>query len=220
MTVPEPERSASRRVGVADVVSALPDLGLAGAFLITWIAPEALGGGMVGYLLLVMLLEFIIIHSSAFMGSVVMAAGDRRKKILSLLGFGAFYSLFVAGFCAGFSVWWPMGAFWGLTLNRLLGAVVGQVPRGEEQLLVRAGWAASACFYLLFVAVTVILPVPELGLTAAVARSQHLPGGGLWVDEPHRVLAFGFLYFTAVALSEIWRHAWFVSGLPAPNAEP
>ncbi|MDP3773600.1 MAG: hypothetical protein Q8Q85_04970 [Gemmatimonadales bacterium] len=38
---------------------------------------------------------------------------------------------------------------------------------------------------------------------------QRLPGAGLpWTDEPQRVIAAGYLYFMALALSEITDFAW------------
>lgn len=127
-------------------LSALPDFGLAATFLVTWIAPHALGARMVFDLTLVMLLEFIVVHSSAFMGNVLVGDLNRRKKTAAVLGLGAFYSLFVAGFSLGFHTWWPMLAFWGLTLNRLLSVLLGQAPTGREKTLVMGGWAISvAC---------------------------------------------------------------------------
>ncbi|TPW15194.1 MAG: hypothetical protein FD129_941, partial [bacterium] len=39
-----------------------------------------------------------------------------------------------------------------------------------------------------------------LGLTPAVHSRLGLEGGGIWIDEPHRVLAFGVAYFLAQGL--------------------
>ena len=50
------------------VINAAPDFGLSGAYLITWFYPTAFGEHFVVHIMLVMLLEFIIVHSSGFMG--------------------------------------------------------------------------------------------------------------------------------------------------------
>jgi hypothetical protein len=107
-----------------------------------------------------------------------------------------FYSIFVGGFALSFKTWWPLGAFWGLSLNRLLGSLVGQAPKGREKDLVQQGWGVSAVLYLLFTFATLLLPIPRFGLTDAVVGALELPGEGIWVDEPHRVISFGFLYFS------------------------
>ncbi len=163
---------------------------------------------MVRSLLLVMLLEFIIVHSSAFMGQVMVGGLSRQSKARSLLGLCAMYTLFVGGFALAFRTWQPLLSFWLLTLNRLLSVVLGQAPDGEEKELLQRGWAVSTLAYLGFTFLTIVLPVPRLGITRAVALAQQLPSSGLWVDQPHRAVALGFLYFTAVGISELGGHRW------------
>jgi hypothetical protein len=53
--------------------------------------------------------------------------------------------------------------------------------------------------YVLGVFVTVILPLPRLGITPEVVAQLGIPGSGLWVERPHTVIAFGLLYFGALA---------------------
>lgn len=207
-----------RRLGA--LFTALPDLGLGAVYLVTWIVPYAFGRRMVAHLMLVMLLEFIIVHSSGFMGSVLYSDARRVGKVTATLGFGVFYTLFVAAFALAFGTWWPIWAFGGLTLNRLLGAVVGQAPTGAEKAYVLKGWAIGVIFYLAFVFTTTLLPIPALGITSAVRASQDLPGSGLWIDAPQRVIAFGFLYFTAWGISDLYGHRWLsTQGLPTGKRE-
>ncbi len=190
------------------LVAAAPDLALGATFLVTWIWPTALREGMVAFLIMVMLLEFIIMHSSAFMGSVIVSRGGRAKKSIALLALGGFYSLFAGAFSISFRSWWPLLNFWGLTINRLLGVLIGQAPSGEEKQFVTRGWAVSVLSYLAFAGLTCVFPIPRLGITPEVIEHQHLPGTGVWIDQPHRAIAFGFLYFTAVGVSELFDHAW------------
>lgn len=209
----------SHRTSPADIAAAAPDLALASVFLVAWVTPTTFHTGTVTYLMLLMLLEFIIVHSSAFMGTVMLGDLGRARKSLALIGIGGFYTLFVGGFALAFKTWWPLWSFWGLTVNRLLGVLIGQAPEGERRALLQRNWAVSALCYLGLCFVTVFLPLPRFGITREVVSHESLPGSGLWVDQPHRVIAFGFLYFAAVGLSELFAHRWLpTSGvMPLPG---
>ena len=62
--------------------------------------------------------------------------------------------------------------------------------------------------YVMFAMITVLAPIPALGVTADVIRLQGFDSSGAWVSEPQRALALGVLYFAAVGLSELFNHAW------------
>jgi hypothetical protein len=135
-----------------------------------------------------------------------------------MLKFGVFYTLFIAGWALAFRAWWPLVAFWGLTLNRMLGVIMGQAPTGEERRFIKAGWAVGAMCYLGAVFATSILPVPRLGISPEVVDAAGLPGSGLWIEQPYRVLAAGMVYFAAVAMSELYDHRWIpASSLPGES---
>ena len=51
-------------------------------------------------------------------------------------------------------------------------------------------------------------------MTPEVVAAQRLTGEGLWIDQPWRVVAFGFFYFLAVSLSELSDHRGFAAGVP------
>jgi hypothetical protein len=205
---PAPDNPAMHVAFLPTLLAVAPDLGLAAVFLFVWLAPVELPEGVVGGLTLVMLLEFIIVHSSAFMGQVLFGSAPRPRKAALVLGLSAFYTLFVGGFALAFKTWWPLVSFWGLQANRLLGVLVGQPPSGEEKAFLGRTWVAGVMFYLGGAFATILLPIPRFGLTPGVVAGQHLTGGGLWIDEPHRAMAFGFLYFAATAISELYGHRW------------
>ena len=192
-------------------IAALPDFALGLTFLAAWLAPATMPAGSVKHLLLVMLLEFIIIHSSAFLGSVAIRGGPRGPRIMGIATLGLFYSIFAGAFSLAFHSWWPILSFWGLMLNRMLGVLIGQAPGEQQKAFIQRTWAASALFYLLGCFITILLPLPALGLTPGVVASLHLPGSGAWISQPHRAMAFGFLYFTAIACSELGSHGWLRS---------
>jgi hypothetical protein len=56
------------------------------------------------------------------------------------------------------------------------------------------------------VVLTAVLPLPRLGLIEALLPQLEIPGSGLWVDDPHRVIAFGLLYFAVLSWSK-WKLA-------------
>lgn len=213
MTTPPPDRPQSDlQARSTDFLAALPDLGMAAFCLLLWIRPDIPGPGMIRTVTLVMILEFIVVHSAAFMGSVALGVTNtpalvKYGKVKAVIGLGLFYTLFVAGFALAFGTWWPIVAFWLLTLNRLLGAILTRdEPTALQQKAMAAGWAVGAVAYLLGAMVTTIGPIPPLGITPGVVSAADLPGEGIWIDEPYRAVAFGVVYFGALAWWELsWR---------------
>lgn len=203
----------ARGLTLPGVVQAVPDAGLAAAFLLAWTRPDLAAPWAVKDLVLVMLYEFIVVHSAGFMGFAWIGGTGRFPRVVVVAALVGFYTLFVGAFAASFGTWWPLLAFWGLSLNRLLPLLLGQAPKPAQKALVLRGWVAGVIFYLGFVALTVMAPVPDFG--AARVAGGTLPDGGLWIDEPYRALAFGFLYFAATALSGAFGHAW----IPAPGLD-
>ena len=189
------------RLPYPHIISSFPDLLMGLAFLVTWIEPGALGSGMVPSLFLVMLMEFIIIHSSGFMGSVVYTDEAKALKLKKLLGFGLFYLIFVLGFSLGFHSWWPLVTFTGLLLNRMLSVLVGQIPTGKELEFIRGQWALNAVCYLASVFIVILLPVPHFGVTAAAFDGFNMSGD--FIDRPEKMMAWGTVYFTAIGLFEM-----------------
>lgn len=182
---------------IAALIDATPDALLAGTFLLTWINPHWREPSPVRYLMLLMLLEFIIIHASAMMLGCA-AVASRSRRTLTMFGFGLFYTLFVAGFALAFQTWWPLVSFWGLMLNRMLGSLLGWSEDGFSKQESQRTWGLSAVAYITCVFLTILLPVPRLGIVNTATLG--LTGGGLWVSEPHRLLAFGALYY----LAQVW----------------
>jgi hypothetical protein len=82
------------------------------------------------------------------------------------------------------------------------------LPTQAQELRIRKGWAAATMSYLAVVMLTTLLPVPELGIDGAVVAAAELPGGGLWVSQPQRVVAAGFLHFALCGVSEFVGHRW------------
>src|SRR5262245_39016478 len=110
------DRSLSTRA----LAAAFPDLCMGAVFLTAWLAPARLGAYPIEPLTLVMLLEFIVVHSGGFAGRVMLAALPGDRRVFAMIGLGCFYTLFVGGFALAFHTWWPLASFWALMLNRML----------------------------------------------------------------------------------------------------
>lgn len=191
-------------------LSVFGDVALAGSFLATWLEPDGRWARPIGFLLLMMLFEFIAIHSSAFMGSVWFNGQNLAKRSKSMLAIAGLYFLFVGGYALGFGSWVPVIAFSALVVNRLMTLVLDPDPDGATKERVEAGWARATAFYVGFAGITTLLPVPAFGIDDRAIQQADLPSTGLWIDEPQRVIAFGFLYFSFTAVFETrsrWRQA-------------
>jgi hypothetical protein len=199
-------------------LAAAPDLAIAAAALLTWWRPEILGVDLVRWFLMLMLVEFIVVHSTGFLGGIAYSDESAARRLRGTIYVSGFYTLFLAGIALGLKSWWPIIAFWSLTFNRLLGTMIGQVDRGREREFIQRGWAASVAFYLLAIFPTVILPLPRLGITRSVRDGLELPGEGLWITDPHRVVAFAMVYFALMASSELSGHGWVKQKGGAPPA--
>ena len=191
------------------MAAAVPDVLFASAFVITWIAPETFGRQAVAYLMLVMVLEFLIVHVSGFFGVVVLhqPLSDRTRNT-SLVALATFFAFLALAFSIAFQAWWPLWTILLLALNRLLIVLTGTLPEGRERAFIQRGWGISAILFLACALVTAFLPLPALGITNEVIQAQDLPGNGLWNDEPYRVLTFGALYFFAQGGSQLFSHRW------------
>jgi len=185
-------------------LAALPDALTALAYAWAWLQPLRFGDDVVKTLMLVMLMEFLVVHSGGFLGVTVLSDGfTRLQKTFAILGFGCFYLLFAAAFSLAFHAWWPVFTFLWLLGSRFAVVWLSPLPRGDEVGRQMSLWALSVAAYLAAVFLGVLLPLPALGVEAALPN-LGLVGGGLWVEKPWTVLASGLFYFSVMAWSK-WK---------------
>lgn len=184
--------------------AALPDAVTASGFALLWVAPGLFGADALRTATLMMLIEFLIVHATAFIGGFALNHDrPRAARVAAILGFGLFYLGFVLAFAWSFRAWWPLPLFGWLLLSKLL-AVFERTPDARKRARMAAGWGLSVLFYIGGVTLTSLLWIPRLGIDAAAQAAGATPGSGLWVDEPQRVVAFGLLYFGALAWAK-WK---------------
>ena len=199
---------ASAGAAFGRAFAAAPDAITALCYAATWLAPLAWGPGAVKTLMLVMLIEFLVVHSGGFLGATVFAEGvSKARKSLALLGFGSFYLLFAGAFSLAFHAWWPLLTFAWLLGSRRGLVWLAPVPREEEARRQVKMWGLSVGAYLFAVFMGVLLPLPRLGVSEAILPQLGLAGGGLWVEKPHTVLFSGLLYFGLMSWAKWkWGH--------------
>jgi len=188
------------RLTVPQLFAALPDAITAVLFLTAWIAPSALGPEYVTNLTLVMLIEFVVMHSSAFYA--VLAANSsvpRSRRVAMLSGLTVFYFMFIAAFAFIFHSLWPIIAFAWLFASRFAHIWAQPVQSGTDTQRMMMLWAASGFTYIIGAVLTALLPLPRLGISPEFVASMHLSGSGVWVEQPYTVLAFGAIYFAVQA---------------------
>lgn len=181
------------------LLTAGSDLCIAATFLITWIAPHTFDDRMVHKLTFMMLLEFIVVHSTGFLGAISARDIPRLERVFMLSTLLVVYLLFVASFAAMYGGWWPVLAFAALTLPKLP-AILMSGTDDDAMFGVMANWAAMTSLYLFGAFATLMYDVPQLGVTAEVIEQQAFGVGGEWPEQPYRVMAFGVIYFTGMAL--------------------
>ena len=197
---------------MARVLAALPDAITAGFFLLLWLVPQWLGPTALRTGLLMMLVEFILMHATGILGGMALSnAGDERRQWKPILLFSSMYLLFIAVWAWTFRAWWPLLALAWLVAGKL--ALAWQpLPDADKRDRIMSDWGISALAYLGGVFVTLFLPLPRLGLDAGVVAAADLPGSGEWVDKPHTVVAFGLIYFAVLATGKL--RGWRLPGKP------
>ncbi len=183
---------------------AVPDLVTAGFFLSVWLWPQALGPNAVKAAVLIMLVEFILVHSSGFIGLIAierkLGLPDKLRLMAPML---LVYGLFVGAFALAWGEWWPILAFAWLVVGKLQLGVDRSLSAEMQADMLRGFWGLSVLIYLVGAFLTVLAPIPRLGMTDA---DYGLPGSGLWISMPHTVVFFGVFYFGLLALVRYKEH--------------
>jgi hypothetical protein len=147
-----------------------------------------------------MLIEFIVMHSSAFYAVICASSNvSRNKRLAMLAGLTGLYLMFILGFALIYSSVWPLVAFAWLFASRFAHIWTHPVEDATETRRMMLLWVASGVAYVFGAALTVLLPLPHLGITPEFVASMHLSGSGEWVERPYTVIAFGALYFAVQA---------------------
>lgn len=182
---------------------AIPSFALSARFYHVWRAPlEVEEGRWINLGVGVLTMEFILLHAGTFLGAQAIAAGNDGNRLLGIAGILAFYCLFVGAIALAFRSPSLAYSFLWLIGGRFVATALG-VGRQDGELLLAHSIVGSVIYFALVIG-SVVVPIPRLGITAELAARHRLPGSsGTWVDEPHRAIAAGALYFLLFGIAEV-----------------
>ena len=178
------------------------ELGIAAMFLVTWIWPYAFQPDMVTRLVFLMLIEFIVLHAAAFIAFAGASDPSIRFRATAIGVLMSVYCVFGIGFSFAYGSPWPLMALLITLAPRITTALLQQTnPEGFARAM--GQWATMMALYMIGVVLTLLAPIPRLGITGEVIAAQGVDAEGIWFDEPYRVMAFGMCYFSGVAFLSI-----------------
>ncbi|RZA15229.1 MAG: hypothetical protein EOP93_17280 [Lysobacteraceae bacterium] len=182
------------------IAGALPDVLTAIACVVVWMSPFAFGRDAVKTVVLMMLMEFLLVHGTAFFTAIAFSDRVRKyKRVLAMLGMQCFYALFLAAFAISFGAWWPVWVFLWLVVSKAAWIFLDPRDRALEQERQMKAWTFSVAAYLGAVFAALVLPLPRLGLGEDVVPQLGLPGSGEWIERPHTAVAAMAIYYVAMA---------------------
>jgi hypothetical protein len=190
------------------LLAAIPDLLTAAGFLLVWMHTEWFKPQWVATGMTTMLLEFFVVHASGFYAVVMYGDGPRGRRVLQLAGLAALYLLMIVAVAWGMHAWWMVGAFFWLTVGKMLAVwngptrALGFEQSFDRQMMAMASWALSVAGYLGAMCASVMVDWPAYGVTPDVVRAAGFDpsSSGEWEATPYKALAGGALYFGAMAL--------------------
>lgn len=187
------------------LLSAMPDALTAAGCMVVWIAPFVLGADAVKTVLLMMLMEFILMHATGFFTAIAAPAdAPKAGRIAKLCGLAMIYLLFVVAWAWVFRAWWPLGVFAWMLVGKVGWIYADPRGRADEVARQMMAWGFSLVAYIGAVFAGLMLPLPTLGLDAVTVASLHLPASGAWIDHPHVAVGSAVLYYTALAVFKGW----------------
>jgi hypothetical protein len=164
----------------------------------------------------VFVLEFVLLHAGILLGAAGAGADTLAGKVGATLGLTAFYELFAGAVALGFQSRMLFTSFLWMIGGRFVALAVGISERDTE--LLTAHSVVGMMIYFAMVLVSVVLPIPRLGITPQVAAATRQPNAsGTWVDHPHRAIGAAAVYFLLLGVVELSVMTWIDPGTLMPN---
>lgn len=167
-------------------------------YLAIWISPNLFSAAFIFSMSLLMLLEFIMIHSGVFM-TIFKPFG-----VFLFFPFYFFFAYIINKICPDNS---PMFVFLGTILFRVIDSFV---DRGSKKISIhdlKSIIIAFAIYFPIF-ALTALLNdfMPHFGLTPSYLESidYYSTDTSTGDFKIHNMISFGFFYFMAIICFEMW----------------
>ncbi|WP_409432047.1 hypothetical protein ACJ3XI_07440 [Litorimonas sp. RW-G-Af-16] len=176
-----------------------------------WISPQANEVDRIATLAVMMAFEFIMVHSGVFM-----AALPRKFTIFFFVPFYGIFALIFNSLAPGNEI---LYLYMGVVFMRMRFAFSDADEATKAASVIMSILAVFIYFVLVFIFAFGAALVPRLGLTEAFLEMAGYANahnsGGIFIDYPHVPLAMGTVYFTLLAMSEVWVFKLFSTKLPA-----
>lgn len=181
---------------------AVPLLIVAVTLMMIWLDPGSIAGGEWLKLGAVMvMIEFLLLHSGAFMSIVPVISKKTWHQVFWFLGFALFYGIFFTAMAFWIGqgyIAWLLG---GVLLSRLLTLVILRDKRGAILMLQRSAVGMTILILTVFIA---LIPFPELGVTEAYRYEAFGSAIDSLSSHPERFLAWGVVFYLLTGLIEFW----------------
>ena len=191
------------------------DFIIAATFLIVWISPTIFGDNTISSLSALLLIELVSIHSALFMMSLIYSRHPFVIRICGLLPIVIFYVFMAYMISYSFNSYWAFLGFCGLMVRRIVIFTLDKTQKKNIEFkpaFIRG--FIQVAFLFIAISITLDTPLPELGVIPEYVQQIKEPGdpGGLWVDEPYRVLCSGLIYFLGLGLWHIYSQYRLLKG--------
>jgi hypothetical protein len=187
------------KVSVFSLIGIILNGWLSYIFLSLWLHPQVDDIEFIYSLTILVLFEFILVHSGVFMSAI----GRSWKGWLGLI---FLYGMFALGFNAMVNGNQILILYGAVVLNRMLSGIMNRGADKEQALMMSAVYAI-VYFVLLITVLFSSSYIPRCGLTEAflvsVDYSSINQAGGDFSDAPHAFMCFGVLYYLILMFMEI-----------------
>ena len=167
-------------------------------FSVIWFQPEASDVSKISSMAILMVFEFIMVHSGVFMAVM--------PKRLSLFLLVPFYGLFAWGFSSAMEGNDILIIYLLVVLNRMRFAFSEVDIQIRSRAILFSISAAILYFILIFITLFSNGVFGELGLTQEFLNSsgyfETLTASGEFMERPHTAISFGFFYYCFLAVVE------------------
>lgn len=179
-----------------------PLLVIAVVLVMIWVEPASVAGGdwlKLGAMMV--MIEFLLLHSGAFMSVGPAVCKKTGQQVAWFFGFALLYAVFFAGMASMIGQGYIAWLLTGVLLSRLLTLVILRDRRGTILMLQRS---AVGMIILILTMFLPLIPVPELGITEAIRYETFGSVHDSLSEHPERFLAWGALYFLLTGMIETY----------------
>ena len=185
---------------VLALAGGLPVLAIAMFLVMNWVDPMRMGGGEWLKLAAAMIMiEFLLLHSGAFMAVGPSVCRKLGQQIAWFFGFALLYGLFFFGIALMVGGRYVIWLLVGVLVSRMLTLLILRDRRGIVLMLSRS---AIGMLVLLLTMLVCAIPWPELGIDEDIRYRVFGQAKDMLTEHPERMIAWGASYYLVMSLVE------------------